>query len=51
VRTTVETFALEDANEALARLRSGKMHGAAALVPGRKRSAALLATPKPSEGG
>jgi alcohol dehydrogenase, propanol-preferring len=33
VRTTVETFPLEDANEALGRLRSGKIHGAAVLVP------------------
>jgi propanol-preferring alcohol dehydrogenase len=32
VRTEVETFALEDANEALARLRSGALRGAAVLV-------------------
>jgi len=32
VRTQVETFALEDANEALSRLRSGKIYGAAVLV-------------------
>lgn len=34
VRTEVETFALADANEALARLRSGRVRGAAVLVPG-----------------
>jgi D-arabinose 1-dehydrogenase-like Zn-dependent alcohol dehydrogenase len=28
----VETFRLEEANEALNRLRSGKIHGAAVLV-------------------
>lgn len=32
VRTAVETFALEEANEALARLRNGKIQGAAVLV-------------------
>ena len=32
VRTQVETFALEEANEALQRLRSGTIHGAAVLV-------------------
>jgi alcohol dehydrogenase, propanol-preferring len=32
VRTEVETFALEDANEALARLRSGALRAAAVLV-------------------
>lgn len=32
VRTEVETFALQDANEALSRLRSGKIHGAAVLL-------------------
>jgi propanol-preferring alcohol dehydrogenase len=32
VRTEVETFALEDANEALARLRSGALRGAAVLA-------------------
>jgi propanol-preferring alcohol dehydrogenase len=32
VRTEVETFALEQANQALDRLRSGKIHGAAVLV-------------------
>src|SRR5262249_32290699 len=35
VRTQVETFALENANEALARLRSGKVRGAAVLVEDR----------------
>ncbi len=33
VRTEVETFALEDANEALAKLRSGGVRGALVLVP------------------
>jgi propanol-preferring alcohol dehydrogenase len=33
VKTTVETFPLEQANEALARLREGKIRGAAVLVP------------------
>jgi propanol-preferring alcohol dehydrogenase len=32
VRTEVETFRLEEANEALSRLRSGNIHGAAVLV-------------------
>jgi propanol-preferring alcohol dehydrogenase len=33
VKTTVETFRLEDANEALNRLRRGKITGAAVLIP------------------
>jgi propanol-preferring alcohol dehydrogenase len=33
IRTTVETFPLTDANEALARLRAGRLQGAAVLVP------------------
>ena len=33
VRTEVETFRLERANEALDRLRAGKMRGAAVLIP------------------
>jgi propanol-preferring alcohol dehydrogenase len=33
VRTTVETFPLTEANEALSRLRAGKIRGAAVLVP------------------
>ena len=33
VRTTVETFPLAQANEALARLRDGRINGAAVLVP------------------
>jgi propanol-preferring alcohol dehydrogenase len=33
VRTTIETFALSDANEALARLRGGRIKGAAVLIP------------------
>ena len=32
VRTEVETFRLEDANEALDRLRAGRIRGAAVLV-------------------
>jgi propanol-preferring alcohol dehydrogenase len=32
VRTQVETFGLEQANEALERLRAGRIHGAAVLV-------------------
>ncbi|MCA9728839.1 MAG: zinc-dependent alcohol dehydrogenase family protein [Candidatus Eisenbacteria bacterium] len=35
VRTEVETFPLEQADEALERLRSGALRGAAVLVPGR----------------
>lgn len=34
VRTTVQTFPLSEANEALNRLRTGQIHGAAVLVPG-----------------
>jgi propanol-preferring alcohol dehydrogenase len=33
VRSTTETFALDDANEALSRLRAGRIHGAAVLLP------------------
>ncbi|HUA39808.1 MAG TPA: zinc-dependent alcohol dehydrogenase family protein [Candidatus Sulfopaludibacter sp.] len=33
VRTTVQTFPLAEANEALSRLRSGELQGAAVLVP------------------
>jgi alcohol dehydrogenase, propanol-preferring len=33
VRTATETFRLEQANEALRRLRAGELHGAAVLVP------------------
>jgi D-arabinose 1-dehydrogenase-like Zn-dependent alcohol dehydrogenase len=32
LRTSVETFALENANAALDRLRGGKVHGAAVLA-------------------
>jgi propanol-preferring alcohol dehydrogenase len=32
VRTAVETFRLEDANEALTRLRDGRVRGAAVLI-------------------
>jgi propanol-preferring alcohol dehydrogenase len=35
VRTTVETFPLAQANEALARVREGRINGAAVLVTGR----------------
>jgi propanol-preferring alcohol dehydrogenase len=33
VKTTVEASSLKDANEALARLREGRITGAAVLVP------------------
>jgi len=33
VRTEVATFPLEEANEALGRLRGGELRGAAVLVP------------------
>jgi propanol-preferring alcohol dehydrogenase len=33
LRPRAEPFALEEANEALARLRSGRLHGAAVLLP------------------
>jgi alcohol dehydrogenase, propanol-preferring len=33
VRAEVETFALDEANEALERLRRGEVRGAAVLVP------------------
>ena len=33
LRPSVEAFALEEANEALARLRSGRLQGAAVLAP------------------
>lgn len=33
IRTTTTTFPMEQANEALSRLRSGKLNGAAVLVP------------------
>ncbi|MGF1640494.1 MAG: zinc-dependent alcohol dehydrogenase family protein [Rhodospirillales bacterium] len=34
VRTEIETFALDEANEALRRLRAGELTGAAVLIPG-----------------
>ena len=37
VRTEVETFPLEEANEAVERLRTGKIHGAAVLVAGAEK--------------
>jgi propanol-preferring alcohol dehydrogenase len=33
VKTEVETFALDEANEALHRLREGRVTGAAVLIP------------------
>ena len=33
VRTSVEPYALEEANEALDRLRAGRVRGAAVLLP------------------
>jgi alcohol dehydrogenase, propanol-preferring len=36
VRATVETFPLAEANEVLNRLRNGKIHGAAVLIPNEK---------------
>jgi propanol-preferring alcohol dehydrogenase len=36
VRTEIETFPLEQAEEALGRLRSGALRGAAVLIPGRE---------------
>jgi alcohol dehydrogenase, propanol-preferring len=39
VRTNVETFPLEEANEALARLRAGKINGAVVLVTGQANPA------------
>ena len=36
VRTEVEAFRLEDANDALDRLRHGELRGAGVLVPGRR---------------
>ena len=36
IRTTVETFPLEQANEVLDKLRNGKIHGAAVLIPNEK---------------
>jgi propanol-preferring alcohol dehydrogenase len=37
VHTTIETFPLEEANTALAKLRSGEVHGAAVLVTGSEQ--------------
>jgi propanol-preferring alcohol dehydrogenase len=37
VRTTIETFALDQANVALAKLRSGRIRGAAVLLPESSR--------------
>jgi propanol-preferring alcohol dehydrogenase len=39
LRPAVETFALTDANEALGRLRDGRLRGAAVLVMRRPRNA------------
>lgn len=38
IQTRVETFALSDANAALDRLRTGKLSGAAALIPDGQHS-------------
>jgi len=38
VRTAVQTFPLAEANEALDRLRTGRIHGAAVLLPGHSGS-------------
>jgi len=38
VKTTVQTFPLSEANEALNRLRSGRIEGAAVLVPTRQEA-------------
>jgi alcohol dehydrogenase, propanol-preferring len=40
LRPSVETFRLSDANEALQRLRSGSLHGAAVLLPAGATAAA-----------
>ena len=54
VRTVVETFPLAEANEAVARLRSGRIRGAAVLLPGTQPDAGvtgLLGGPTPSPSG
>ena len=38
IRTSIQEFALSEANEALARLRNGKLEGAAVLVPNFRSS-------------
>jgi len=43
VRTVVERFPLAEANEALERLRSGRIRGAAVLLPGNAHAAAVQA--------
>ena len=40
IRTVTESFALDRANEALARLRAGTIEGAAVLIPPRQQGAA-----------
>jgi propanol-preferring alcohol dehydrogenase len=45
VRTVVERFPLAEANEALERLRSGRIRGAAVLLPGNAHTAAVPASP------
>jgi alcohol dehydrogenase, propanol-preferring len=47
VRTSVEAHPLEHANEALARLRSGEVKGAAVLVPGDPETADRPRPPRP----
>jgi hypothetical protein len=44
VRTEVESFPLEGANEALDRLRSGRVRGAAVLVVGQETARGLVAS-------
>jgi hypothetical protein len=39
VRTSVRTFALEQANEALEHIRSGDLRGAAVVVPREAQAA------------
>ena len=39
VRTSVRTFALEEANEALEHIRAGDLRGAAVVVPGQPQAA------------
>jgi propanol-preferring alcohol dehydrogenase len=39
VRTSVRTFSLEQANEALEHIRAGDLRGAAVVVPGEAQAA------------
>lgn len=50
IRTVVQTYELEDANQALEDLRAGRIHGAAVLVVDALRAAAVTGSPvHPSE--